>query len=114
MKPKFDSLKFCVISIIDNLFLVLVFLALFGLFKILHIFFNIQVQENMQNLEIFKEIQKISKEINELTSEAIEDKQIETFDEISKEINELTGILKNFTEILIFNIERVYRGYDEI
>ena len=41
MKPKFDSLKFCVISIIDNLFLVLVFLALFGLFKILHIFFNI-------------------------------------------------------------------------
>ena len=45
----------------------------------------------MQNLEIFKEIQKIS-----------------------KEINELTRILKNFTEILIFNIERVYRGYDEI
>ena len=43
MKPKFDSLKFCVISIIDNLFLVLVFLALFGLFKILHIFFNIYV-----------------------------------------------------------------------
>ena len=68
----------------------------------------------MQNLEIFKEIQKISKEINDLAKEAIEDDQLETHDDISREINELARILKNYTEILIFNIERVYRGYDEI
>ena len=45
----------------------------------------------MQNLEV---LQKITK--------------------ISKEINELARILKNYTEILIFNIDRIYRGYDEI
>ena len=114
MKPKFDSLKFCVLSIINNLLLILVFLAIFGLFKILHIFSNIQVQKNMQNLEVLQKITKISKEINDLTKEAIEDDQLETQDDISREINELTRILKNYTEILIFNIDRIYRGYDEI
>ena len=68
----------------------------------------------MQNLEVLQKITKISKEINDLAKEAIEDDQLETFDEISKEINELTRILKNYTEILIFNIDRIYRGYDEI
>lgn len=68
----------------------------------------------MQNLEVLQKITKISNEINELAKEAIEDDQLETQDDISREINELTRILKNYTEILIFNIDRIYRGYDEI
>lgn len=68
----------------------------------------------MQNLEVLQKITKISKEINDLAKEAIEDDQLETHDEISREINELTRILKNYTEILIFNIDRINRGYDEI
>ena len=68
----------------------------------------------MQNLEVLQKITKISKEINDLAKEAIEDDQLETHDDISREINELARILKNYTEILIFNVDRIYRGYDEI
>ena len=56
----------------------------------------------------------INEVINDLAKEAIEDDQLETHDDISREINELARILKNYTEILIFNIDRIYRGYDEI
>lgn len=38
MKHEFDIFKFCVLSVISNLLILLVFLSIFGLFKILHIF----------------------------------------------------------------------------